>query len=94
MVSSLLKGTTQSASEGTLFWFVTHGDIVDGMPAWVEIAGEAAVASGEFYQIAGSGGEGAGGFREAVTAVSRMAQRPFLSGTGAKTKTADVSTTC
>lgn len=34
MVPSLLKGTTQSASEGTLFWFVTHGDIDDGMPAW------------------------------------------------------------
>lgn len=34
MVPSLLKGTTQSASEGTLFWFVTHGNIDDGMPAW------------------------------------------------------------
>ena len=34
MVPSLLKGTTRSASEGTLFWFVTHGNIDDGMPAW------------------------------------------------------------
>ena len=59
-----------------------------------EIAGEAAVAGGEFYQIAGSGGEGSGGFREAIAAVSRMAQRQFLLGTGSKTKTADVSTTC
>lgn len=37
MVPSLLKGATQSASDGTLFWFVTHGDIDDGMPAWAQL---------------------------------------------------------
>jgi mono/diheme cytochrome c family protein len=38
MVPSLLKGTTQSASEGVLFWFVTHGNIDDGMPAWGKLS--------------------------------------------------------
>ena len=37
MVPSLLKGTTQSASDGTLFWFITHGDIDDGMPPWSKL---------------------------------------------------------
>ena len=37
MVPSLLSGTTQSASDGTLFWFITHGDIDDGMPAWSQL---------------------------------------------------------
>lgn len=36
-VPSLVKGPAQSAPEGALFWFITHGSVNDGMPAWVDL---------------------------------------------------------
>ena len=33
-VPSLASGPVQTASEGVLFWFITHGAPYDGMPAW------------------------------------------------------------
>jgi mono/diheme cytochrome c family protein len=39
-VPSLVKGPTQSASAGTLFWFITNGSPNDGMPAWVDLPAE------------------------------------------------------
>ncbi len=37
MVPSLLKPATQSATDGTLFWFITQGDVDDGMPPWARL---------------------------------------------------------
>lgn len=34
-VPSLASGTTQAASDGELFWYITKGDINNGMPSWV-----------------------------------------------------------
>ena len=33
-VPSLAHGPSQSASDGELFWFITKGDVNNGMPAW------------------------------------------------------------
>jgi len=36
-IPSLRQGPTQSASEGELFWFITTGDVANGMPSWVSL---------------------------------------------------------
>jgi glucose/arabinose dehydrogenase len=33
-IPSLARGATQAAKPGEIFWFITHGDIADGMPSW------------------------------------------------------------
>lgn len=33
-IPSLASGATQAAKPGEVFWFITHGDISNGMPAW------------------------------------------------------------
>jgi glucose/arabinose dehydrogenase/cytochrome c5 len=33
-IPSLATGATQSAKPGEIFWFITHGDVPNGMPAW------------------------------------------------------------
>lgn len=33
-VPALASGPTQSASDGDLFWFITKGDVNNGMPSW------------------------------------------------------------
>jgi glucose/arabinose dehydrogenase len=33
-IPSLASGPAQTAKPGELFWFITHGDIASGMPAW------------------------------------------------------------
>ena len=33
-IPSLASGATQAAKPGEIFWFITHGDIANGMPAW------------------------------------------------------------
>jgi glucose/arabinose dehydrogenase/cytochrome c5 len=33
-IPSLAKKTTQAATEGEIFWFITKGDVANGMPAW------------------------------------------------------------
>jgi glucose/arabinose dehydrogenase len=33
-VPSLVSGPTQSASDGELFWYITKGDLNNGMPSW------------------------------------------------------------
>ncbi len=33
-IPAVAKGATQQASDGELFWFITRGDIANGMPAW------------------------------------------------------------
>jgi glucose/arabinose dehydrogenase len=33
-IPSLAGGATQAAKPGEIFWFITHGDVASGMPAW------------------------------------------------------------
>lgn len=33
-IPSLAKGAAQSAAPGEIFWYLTHGDLANGMPAW------------------------------------------------------------
>ncbi len=37
-IPSLAKGPTQSVADGELFWFITNGDVPDGMPAWSSLS--------------------------------------------------------
>ena len=36
-IPSLTKGATQSAPDGEVFWYVTKGDVNNGMPSWANI---------------------------------------------------------
>lgn len=36
-IPSLANGATQAAKPGEIFWFITHGDISNGMPAWANL---------------------------------------------------------
>lgn len=36
-IPSLVKGPLRSAPAGEVFWFVTHGDVRNGMPAWTSL---------------------------------------------------------
>src|SRR5580698_1848472 len=33
-IPALAKGPTQTVTDGELFWFITNGDVANGMPAW------------------------------------------------------------
>ena len=37
-IPGLIKGPTRSAPDGEVFWFVTQGDIKNGMPAWSSLS--------------------------------------------------------
>jgi glucose/arabinose dehydrogenase len=37
-IPSLAKGPSQSVTDGELFWFITNGDVPDGMPAWTSLS--------------------------------------------------------
>jgi glucose/arabinose dehydrogenase len=37
-VPSLAKGPTQTVTDGELFWFITNGDVPDGMPSWSSLS--------------------------------------------------------
>ena len=43
-IPALASGPTQSASDGELFWYITKGDVKNGMPSWETLspAGEMA----------------------------------------------------
>ncbi len=36
----LAKGSVQSASDGEIFWFITKGDLNNGMPSWEQLPAE------------------------------------------------------
>ncbi|MHB2008299.1 MAG: PQQ-dependent sugar dehydrogenase [Acidobacteriaceae bacterium] len=36
-IPSLASGATQAAKPGEIFWFITHGDVANGMPAWASL---------------------------------------------------------
>lgn len=44
-VPSLAKGAAQSAKDGEVFWYITKGDLKNGMPSWV------ALPAGQRWQI-------------------------------------------
>ena len=39
-VPPLVKGAAQSASDGEIFWYITKGDIENGMPSWKSLPEE------------------------------------------------------
>ena len=39
-IPSIRSGPAQSASAGEVFWFITHGDVANGMPAWDQLPEE------------------------------------------------------
>ncbi len=36
-IPSLAKGATQSAKAGAIFWYITRGDVTNGMPSWASM---------------------------------------------------------
>ena len=45
---ALKSDAAKKASDGELFWFITHGNPANGMPAWESTAGNAALATRRF----------------------------------------------
>jgi glucose/arabinose dehydrogenase/cytochrome c5 len=39
-IAALASGPTQAAKPGEVFWFITHGDKANGMPAWASLPDE------------------------------------------------------
>lgn len=39
-VPALASATVKQASPGSLFWFIAHGDVPNGMPAWTSLSDE------------------------------------------------------
>lgn len=40
-IPALARGPSQQASDGELFWFITHGSVANGMPAWPQLSATA-----------------------------------------------------
>ena len=36
-VPPLTQGTVQTSSDGEIFWYITHGDVNNGMPSWSQL---------------------------------------------------------
>ncbi len=39
-IPALKTGPAQAAAEGELFWFITQGDVNNGMPSWASLSEE------------------------------------------------------
>jgi glucose/arabinose dehydrogenase len=53
-VPALASGATQSASDGELFWYITKGDVGNGMPSWENIPPEERWQIVTFLRVLGS----------------------------------------
>ncbi|HEX4278719.1 MAG TPA: cytochrome c, partial [Bryobacteraceae bacterium] len=56
-VPPLTKGPVQTANPGEVFWFITHGDVSDGMPAWESLPEEKRWQIVTFVKTLGSHGQ-------------------------------------
>ena len=54
-VPSLLKGPTQTATDGAIFWFITKGAPDDGMPSWASLPETARWQVVTYIKALGSG---------------------------------------
>lgn len=54
-IPKLVKGPTQSAPDGEIFWYVTNGDIKNGMPPWSSISEKQRWAIISYLKALGSG---------------------------------------
>ncbi len=57
-VPSLAKGPTQAASAGELFWYITKGDLNNGMPPWESLPEQSRWQIITFLKTLGSGNPG------------------------------------
>src|SRR5260370_41555400 len=39
-IPALREGLTQTASDGSIFWYITQGDLNNGMPSWAKLPEE------------------------------------------------------
>ena len=46
------QGAAQTASDGEIFWYITKGDVNNGMPSWASLPEEATVAGRHIYKVA------------------------------------------
>ena len=54
-VPSLAKGAAQKASDGEIFWFVTRGDVANGMPSWASLPAKSRWQVVSFIKSLGKG---------------------------------------
>ncbi len=53
-IPALATGKAQGASDGELFWYITKGDVNNGMPAWVSLPEEQRWQIVNFLRVLGS----------------------------------------
>ena len=56
-IPPLAHGAAQSASDGEIFWFITKGDVNNGMPSWQQLPDAEPLGTGELRQIAAECGK-------------------------------------
>jgi glucose/arabinose dehydrogenase len=82
-IPPLAQGPTQSASDGQLFWFITHGEPLNGMPAWSKLPASQRWQIVTFLKALPNGGlkmpvaNTSGGARSARTIATPMPKGPF-----------------
>jgi glucose/arabinose dehydrogenase len=71
-VPPLTKGTAQSAKPGEVFWFITHGDVSAGMPAWESLPEQQRWQIVNFVKTLGSPGQKPAMIAKAETAPAKL----------------------
>ena len=54
-IPALAKGATQKASDGAIFWFITKGDVENGMPSWASLPADSRWQIVTYLKTMGSG---------------------------------------
>jgi glucose/arabinose dehydrogenase len=75
-VPPLTKGPVQAASAGEVFWFITHGSVSDGMPAWESLPEEKRWQIVTFVKTLGSHGQKPAVVAKAETAPGKLNTPP------------------
>jgi glucose/arabinose dehydrogenase/cytochrome c5 len=76
-VPPLAAGAAQSAPDGAIFWYITKGDVGNGMPAWASLPADERWQLVTYLKALGSEPEGAPIENSAVPAVPSVSRAPL-----------------
>jgi len=62
-IPSLASGAAQGASDGELFWYITQGDVNNGMPSWKSLPEEQRWEIVNYIRVLGASKPGSRGYR-------------------------------
>ena len=76
-IPSLVSGKAQGASDGELFWYITKGDVNNGMPAWEALPEKDRWQVINFLRVLGGSKPGSPRVRLSADEAVEQAQRCF-----------------